>query len=130
MTLQWTSVAYFLYAEIGLVSMLMLPFISASNWKKLFNLSLVKKISLHSNQYFRIILAILAVLFMDSIRLMNKYDDEEGKNAKIKELRAQRNFYIAGMAIFLWFVINRMIGLIAASVTHSETTDDLKKKEN
>ena len=53
MTLQWTLVAYFLYAEIGLVSMLMLPFISVTHWKKLFDLDLVKKISLHANKYFR-----------------------------------------------------------------------------
>lgn len=131
MTLQWTLVAYFLYAEIGLVTLLMLPFISASHWNHLFNMVFLKNLRLHANNYFRFILAILAVLFMDSIRLINKYDHEEGKNARIKEMRAQRNFYISGMAIFLWFVMNRMIGLIATNAaTHIETTDKIKKKEN
>ncbi|CAF4443594.1 unnamed protein product, partial [Rotaria magnacalcarata] len=31
----------------------------------------------------------------------------------MKEFRSQRNFYIAGFALFLWFVIKRLISLLS-----------------
>ena len=132
MSLQWKVVAYFLYFEMGLVVLLMLPFISSKQWSILFNLSLIKQFTVHATKYFHIVLAILAVLFVDSIRIINKEDGKD-KNSKIKELRAQRNFHIVGAAILLWFVINRMINLIAANATTSDkqltATSDNKKIE-
>ncbi|CAF1168920.1 unnamed protein product, partial [Didymodactylos carnosus] len=34
-------------------------------------------------------------------------------HAHMKQFRSQRNFYIAGFALFLWFVIKRLIGLMS-----------------
>ena len=53
MSLQWTLVAGVLYAEIGLVLLLLLPFISPTRWNAVFKSRIVMALSTFSTIYFR-----------------------------------------------------------------------------
>merc|ERR1712032_878248 len=66
--------------------------------------------------------------FLDAIREMQKYSAEETQQKTVgmshldtqmqmhmRLFRAQRNFYIAGFALFLCLVIKRLVGLISAN---------------
>merc|ERR1712066_893205 len=56
--------------------------------------------------YFYVLVAILILFFLDAIRQMQMH---------MRLFRAQRNFYIAGFALFLCLVIKRLVGLISAN---------------
>ena len=127
MTLQWTLISYFLYIEIILVIALLIPFIPGAAWHALFNIRLIKWFNSNAGKYFKIILGILTLFFFESIREMFKYKNileilshdnyhHHGSNAinLAKEFRAQRNLYITGSSILLYFVINRLFSLITA----------------
>lgn len=122
MSFQWTFLATFLYCELIVVVILLLPFISPSLWQKFFHSRLSKAFSAGAKYYFNFIICIFALLFVDSIRELRKYSGIEMKNlttpqaeaqAHMKQFRSQRNFYIAGFALFLWFVIKRLINLLS-----------------
>ncbi|XP_005090967.1 B-cell receptor-associated protein 31 isoform X2 [Aplysia californica] len=128
MTLQWTFVATVLYVEIFLVSVLLLPFISPKTWQKVFRSRLASMFAVYSKIYFYIFIAILLLLFAESIREVKKYSDplevadvKHGQAAEtfhhMKLFRAQRNLYISGMALFLWFILRRLVILIANEAT-------------
>merc|ERR1712168_945709 len=72
--------------------------------------------------------AILILFFLDAIREMQKYSSEEQLQQQkgmshldtqmqmhMRLFRAQRNFYIAGFALFLCLVIKRLVSLISAN---------------
>ncbi|GFQ67898.1 b-cell receptor-associated protein 31 [Trichonephila clavata] len=124
MSLQWTLVAGFLYGEIAVVILLMLPFISATMWQKLFKSRFLRSLAAYSNFYFSAFFVILLLLFLDSIRQMQKYSvarDQEQDHGHLdaelqqsmKMFRAQRNCYIAGFALFLAPVIRRLVSLLS-----------------
>jgi len=123
MSLQWTIVACFLYTEIAVVILLLLPIISISRWNKLFKSKFMISLNRQAHLYFYGFLIILILLFIDSIREMRRYsigkeaDSEHGHldaelQHSMKLFRAQRNFYVAGFALFLYLVIRRLIQLI------------------
>ncbi|XP_072327622.1 B-cell receptor-associated protein 29 [Scyliorhinus torazame] len=138
MTLQWVAVASFLYAEIGFVLFLCLPFISPRRWLKIFNFRLWEKIASYWNRAFLTIIIVLVVLFFDAIREVRKYSVNQGigKNDKLlpnmydhlnmKLFRAQRNLYISGFSLFLWLVLRRMITLISELATIMGESQALK----
>lgn len=126
MSLQWTLVATFLYIEITIVILLLLPIISPRKWQSFFKSRFLKSIGNQGNLYFTGFLLILILLFLDSIREMRRYsfgrehDEQHGHlNAELahsmKLFRAQRNFYIAGFALFLCLVIRRIASLISCT---------------
>lgn len=128
MSVQWTLVATFLYGEIGLVILLLIPFISSKTWQKLFKSRFLKSIESQANLYFMVFIVILVLLFIDSIREMSKYAGEKVHDSdhghldaelqhSMKLFRAQRNFYIAGFALFLCLVIRRLVVLIGSQAT-------------
>jgi B-cell receptor-associated protein 31 len=64
-------------------------------------------------------------LYLDAIREIFRYQDHADSASPpnmvppsysnpeaVREFRAQRNLYICGMALFLWFVIKRLVVLI------------------
>ncbi|KAK3595610.1 hypothetical protein CHS0354_009571 [Potamilus streckersoni] len=149
MTLQWTFVATFLYIEIGVIIVLLLPFISPYRWQKIFRSRIVASFSTYSHIYFNVLIGILCLLFLDACREVRKYDaptqtvdlkhNPDSENlAHMKLFRAQRNIYISGFALFLWFVIRRLITLISqhaqlqaeceASQKQAKSTLDAAKK--
>jgi len=130
MSLHWTLIAGFLYAEIAVVLILLIPFISNKTWRKLFKSRFLKGIENQFIYYFYILVAILVLFFLDAIREMNKYSDESNNSnhghpshldaqmqMHMRLFRAQRNFYISGFALFLCLVIKRMVSLITENAS-------------
>lgn len=122
MSFQWTFLATFLYCELVVVIILLLPFIPPTIWQRFFKSRLAKAFSAGAIYYFNFIICIFGLLFLDSIRELRKYSGVEVKDlstphaeahAHMKQFRSQRNFYIAGFALFLWFVIKRLINLLS-----------------
>lgn len=137
MSFQWGLIATFLYVEIAVVFLLLLPFISAQRWNKLFKSSFLRGLGQQVHIYFYVILAFLVLCLFDAIREMRKYD--VGHDGKAKEqqhqhleqelrnsmvlFRAQRNFYITGFSLFLIFVIRRLMTLLAAQATLAASSE-------
>lgn len=129
MSLHWTLIAGFLYAEIAVLLLLLLPFISNKMWHKLFKSRFLKGLESQLIYYFYVLVAILVLFFMDALREMNKYSDsdasKEGQTshldaqmqAHMRLFRAQRNFYISGFALFLCLVIKKLVNLISDNAT-------------
>jgi len=131
MSLHWTLIAGFLYAEIGALLLLLLPFISPRMWNKLIKSKLLKGIENQFIYYFYVLVTILILFFLDAIREMRKYSEEQFEEGHshgqshldvqmqthMRLFRAQRNFYISGFALLLTLVIRRMVGLLASNAT-------------
>lgn len=137
MTLQWTVVAFFLYAEMGVLLILCIPFISARRWQSIFQLRIWGFMARFWNKVFLTMIIILIVLFFDAVREVRKYSSKEhGTDAKLqpnmydhlhmKLFRAQRNLYISGFAVLLWLIMKRVITLINQLATVSGSTAALQ----
>lgn len=126
MTLQWVSVAAFLYTEIALGILLSLGIVSNARWKSIFSSRLLTTIAHHGTFLFYAFLLMLAVLCADSVwstyKLSKidtaKIDLRNNPQAEIqmhmKLFRAQRNLYITGFSLFMIVVLRRLIMLISA----------------
>jgi len=123
MSVQWTLVATFLYAEIAVVILLLLPFISARAWHRFFKSKFLNSLGRQANVWFMVFVAVLVLLFVDSLREMKKYAFEREHDLShghldaelqhsMRLFRAQRNFYIAGFALFLCLVVRRIVTLL------------------
>lgn len=141
MSLQWTIIATFLYFEIGVLMLFLVPYMSAKRWNLLFRSRFYQALSAQAQWYFTFLLCILVLFLLDSIREMRKYSNPELSDAhqhldhemqaNMRLFRAQRNFYISGVALFLSFVIKRFIALMtlqASLVAQSEAA--LKQAES
>jgi len=128
MSIHWTLIAGFLYAEIGAILLLLVPFISTSMWNKVFKSRFLKGLESQLIYYFYVLVAILVLFFLDAIREMQKYGSEEEHQQQVgmthldtqmqmhmRLFRAQRNFYISGFALFLFLVIKKLVSLISAN---------------
>lgn len=113
MTLQWTAVALFLYAEVVANVILCIPFISAKRWHRVFSWGIWNWLSPYWNKCFLTMIMVLIVLFLDALREVQKYSGPDPmQDAKVnpnvydhvhmKLFRAQRNLYISGFSLFLW----------------------------
>ncbi|XP_072242212.1 B-cell receptor-associated protein 29-like [Leuresthes tenuis] len=123
MTLQWTAVAFFLYAEIVVNLILCIPFISAQRWRSVFNWRIWSWLSSYWNKCFFAMIMALIILFIDAVREVQKYSGSEPmQDAKanpnlydhvyMKLFRAQRNLYICGFSLFLWLIMRRVVTLL------------------
>ncbi|XP_047350588.1 B-cell receptor-associated protein 31-like isoform X3 [Vespa velutina] len=124
MSLQWSLVASFLYIEMIIVLLLILPIMSPTKWQKFFKSRFAQSLSYQSSTIFYIIIVILVLFWLDSVREMVKYStvgERAGEHAHLdaemqgnmKLFRAQRNFYISGFSLFLSIVIQRLSKLIS-----------------
>jgi B-cell receptor-associated protein 31 len=124
MSLQWTIIASFLYVEIAVVLLLVLPVASPQRWQKIIKSRFLQALSNQASIYFLVLLAVLILFFLDAIREMRKYSSSETTEAthahldaemqvNMRLFRAQRNFYISGFALFLSLVIRRLVTLIS-----------------
>ncbi|XP_055418817.1 B-cell receptor-associated protein 31 isoform X1 [Bubalus kerabau] len=116
MSLQWTAVATFLYAEVFAVLLLCIPFISPKRWQKIFKSRLVELVVTYGNTFFVVLIVILVLLVIDAVREIRKYDDVTEKvnlqnnpgaveHFHMKLFRAQRNLYIAGFSLLLSLLV-------------------------
>ncbi|XP_016934854.1 B-cell receptor-associated protein 31 isoform X1 [Drosophila suzukii] len=123
MSLVWTLIAGFLYAEIALVLLLVLPVASPYKWNRLFKSKFLSMLGQQAHIYFFLIMGLLVLFLLEAIREMRKYSNYEQSGEvhlnvemqhSMKLFRAQRNFYISGFAIFLVLVIRRLVSLVSA----------------
>lgn len=121
MSIQWTFIAGYLYFEIVVVFLMIAPLFSPRRWYQFFNSRLFSIIKQHAAVYFYGLLGILCLFLIDAIKEMRKYSHATDAGAvhfatemksSVKLFRAQRNFYITGFAIFLAFVIRRLITML------------------
>lgn len=135
MSLQWTIIATFLYFEVGVLTLFLVPYMSAKRWNGLFRSRFYQALSAQAQWYFTFLLCILVLFLLDSIREMRKYSNpdlndshtplDHEMQSNMRLFRAQRNFYISGIALFLSFVIKRFISLMtlqASLVAQSEAS--------
>ncbi|XP_044269465.1 B-cell receptor-associated protein 31 isoform X2 [Tribolium madens] len=135
MSLQWTLIAGFLYVEIAIVLLLVLPVASPKRWNAFFKSRFLQGLQRQAGMYFMILLAVLVLFLLDAIREMRKYSQTENEEqhshldremqGSMRLFRAQRNFYISGFALFLSLVIRRLVILIssqAALLAQSEAS--------
>lgn len=136
MSLQWTLIAGFLYSEIVIVLLLVLPIASPKKWNSFFKSKFLQGLKRQAGMYFLILLGILVLFLLDAVREMRKYSNIEGDEhghahldremqGSMRLFRAQRNFYIAGFSLFLSLVIRRLVILIssqAALLAQSEAS--------
>lgn len=122
MSLVWTMIAYFLYAEIAVVLLMVLPIVNAYRWNRLIKSKFMQMMAKQAHVYFYFVICVLVLFLLDSIREMRKYStqstpSEAHLNVELQHslrlFRAQRNFYISGFAIFLVLVIRRLVTLIS-----------------
>jgi B-cell receptor-associated protein 31 len=141
MSFQWSLIASFLYLEIFVVGLLLLPFISSQRWQKLFKSRFLRGLGQQVYIYFYVILAFLILCLIDAVREMRKYDGTDGGKAKDQHqhleqelrnsmvlFRAQRNFYITGFSLFLVFVIRRLMTLLAQEATLAASAEAALKQ--
>ncbi|XP_013140821.1 PREDICTED: B-cell receptor-associated protein 31-like [Papilio polytes] len=121
MSLQWTFIAGYLYFEIAVVIIMILPIFSPRRWHQFFRSSLFAMFQHHAALYFYAFLGVLTLFLMDAIREMRKYSNNSEPlpshlstemKSHVKLFRAQRNFYITSFAIFLAFVIKRLVTML------------------
>ncbi|RNA14664.1 B-cell receptor-associated 31 [Brachionus plicatilis] len=141
MSLQWCIAAGFLYSEIFFVLFLLVPIISPTRWKEIFNSRLIKSVRPKANVFFNFVIVCLIILLLDATRDMIKYSDSETKSTlgkpkeifvnieAVKEFRSQRNLYITGMSLFLMFVIRRLVVLLTTTADLIEDLD-LTERDN
>jgi len=122
MQLEWGIVAGFLYTEIAVLLILLLPVVSPQRWMRLFKSRFLKSLGAQAALYFYGLVGLLVILFVGAIREMNKYSSEEydlkinpkaEMQAHMKLFRAQRNFYISGFSLLLLLVIRRIATLLS-----------------
>ncbi|XP_059943489.1 B-cell receptor-associated protein 31 [Mesoplodon densirostris] len=139
MSLQWTAVATFLYAEVFVVLLLCIPFISPKRWQKIFKSRLVELVVSYGNTFFVVLIVILVLLVIDAVREIRKYDDVTEKvnlqnnpgaveHFHMKLFRAQRNLYIAGFSLLLSFLLRRLVTLISQQATLLASNEAFKKQ--
>lgn len=122
MSLVWTLIAGFLYAEIAVVLLLVLPIASPYKWNRFFKSKFLAMLAKQAHLYFFLIMGVLVLFLLDAIREMRKYSHHDHHtdahlNVEMQHsmrlFRAQRNFYISGFSIFLVLVIRRLVTLIS-----------------
>ncbi|XP_038603740.1 B-cell receptor-associated protein 31 [Tachyglossus aculeatus] len=139
MSLQWTAVATFLYAEVFAVLLLCIPFISPKRWQKIFKSRFVQLVISYGNTFFVVLIVILVLLVIDAVREIRKYDNvTETVNLQttpgamehfhMKLFRAQRNLYIAGFSLLLSFLLRRLVTLISQQATLLASNEAFKKQ--
>lgn len=73
MSIVWTLIASFLYAEIVVVLLLVLPIASAQRWQRFFRSRFLQMINRQAQMYFFLLLGVLLLFLLDAIREMRKY---------------------------------------------------------
>lgn len=138
MSLQWTAVAAFLYGEVFAVLLLCVPFISPTRWNRIFKSRLVKMVMAYGNTYFIVLILILVFLLIDACREVRKYSVTEKvdltnnpvavEHIHMKLFRAQRNLYIAGFALLLWFLLRRLVTLLSQQASMVASNEAFRKQ--
>jgi len=121
-----------MFAEIVVIVLLLLPFISNKIWNQLFKSRFLIRLESLLLPCFAVLVAILVLFFIDAWRDMNKYDEaythSEGlkthvdaqTQAHMNKFRAERNFFVSGFTLFLCLVIKQVVNLISDNANLQE----------
>ena len=123
MTLQWSIVAFILYAEIFATLVLLLPWIKPEIWRRVFNSTLIHKMSRFADTIQYSAGFVFILLFTDAIREVRKcsHISENLEASRVapadatiqkRLFHAQRNLYMVGMLVILYLAIVRIARLI------------------
>ncbi|TGZ64267.1 hypothetical protein CRM22_006472 [Opisthorchis felineus] len=141
----WHLTAAFLYLEMFSVFLLIIPLFSSRSWARFFKTGWVQQLAAFSTYYFNFFLVLLGLVLLEALRqVMNQRSAYETLKSHPSELRpeteslylmrmfrAQRNLYIAGFALFMWFVFRRLIRLISEHAQMSASQEaSLKQAKN
>ncbi|KAM7356893.1 B-cell receptor-associated protein 31-like [Cochliomyia hominivorax] len=122
MSFVWTLIDAFLFTEIIIVLLLVLPIASPTKWNRFFKSKILAMLAQQAQIYIFVIIGVLVLFILEAIKEMTKFSREEiGEEAQLdlkmqhsmRLFRAQRNFYISGFAIFLVLIIKRLVTLIS-----------------
>ncbi|XP_050770159.1 B-cell receptor-associated protein 31-like [Gymnogyps californianus] len=138
MSLQWTVIATVLYAEVFLVLLLCVPFVSATRWKKIFKLHLVGLAVAYGNTIFVVLLIILILLLFVTLQETHRYNIPEWvalqsspgtlKHFHMKLFWAQCNLYLASFALLLFFLLHCLVTLILQQAMLGASTEAFWKQ--
>jgi len=136
-TLQWTIVTWLVYIESALILLLLLPWISASLWKKLLQSRVLQAMGRHFGRYKWAFVFVYVVLFVDaaresrtnyyadSINMLNTEDRVEVDFARqLKLFHGQRNLTVTGAAMLLALVLWRFVQLTLVEAGYHEGIDN------
>ncbi|KAL7055260.1 hypothetical protein AAHC03_024264 [Spirometra sp. Aus1] len=137
MSIVWTLTAAFLYAEAFVIVLLLLPIISSTRWNNIFKSRLIANFSAYGSFYFRGCICLLTLMICEAARSVwsqnNAYqklkDNPQDFRAETESVflmrlfRAQRNLYISGFSLFLWFVLYRLIKLVTEHARLTATSE-------
>lgn len=82
MSVQWMLAAGFLYAEVFIVALLVLPLASPRRWAKIFKSRMLSILTSQVQIYFYIFFAILVLFLVDAVREMRKYGNFEVRDTQ------------------------------------------------
>ena len=77
MSIQWTLIAGFLYFEVAVVLLLVLPVASPKKWQRIFRSRFLNALGAQASFYFYVLLIILVIFLMDALKDMMKYSNSE-----------------------------------------------------
>lgn len=73
MSIVWTLIATFLYVEIAVVLLFVLPIANPTRWQRFFKSRLLEMINRQAHMYFYLLLGVLVLFLLEAIREMRKY---------------------------------------------------------
>lgn len=77
MSIQWTIIASFLYLEVAVVLLLVLPVANPKRWQRIFRSRFLAVLNSQASLYFSVLLFVLVLFLLDAIREMMKYSNSE-----------------------------------------------------
>lgn len=95
MSVQWMLAAGFLYVEVFLVALLVLPVASPRRWARIFKSRVLSILTSQVQIYFYIFFAILVLFLVDAVREMRKYGNFEVRDTQtplVSELQVCDHF--------------------------------------
>lgn len=75
MSIVWTLIASFLYVEILVVLLLVLPVASPSKWQRFFKSRFLAVLSRQAQIYFYLLVGVLVLFLLEAIREIRKYSN-------------------------------------------------------
>lgn len=75
MSIVWTLIASFLYLEIAVALLLVLPIASPTRWQRFFRSRFLQSIGRQASVYFYMLLLVLVLFLLEAIREMRKYSN-------------------------------------------------------
>lgn len=117
MSLQWTLIAGFLYVEVAIVLMLVLPVASPTRWQKLFRSRFLQSLSSRASIYFVVLLGVLVLFLLDAIREMRKYSSSLQQTDHHQHLNLEMQGKLFNVEEYLLFCTHSPIDITLLSIT-------------